>query len=222
MTGQSLLDLMEIVNPELQLQPAESDVAKGLLALNAAQDMFESMLAAEAGMFGGSTSTVVTTANQEHTTFPAGLLRLDRLQFLDPTTSKPSWDLINIKRVGGHTRGLWFWNLVSGNQAGSPRAYYTDGTRIWWRPTPDGASTIRYYGFLAASDITAGGTFAYPDASALPLATIAAAIIMTGLGDSPDPLHDLATKLLVPVIDRLRRYNQDGAQPYRYDYRHDT
>ena len=40
-TGQTVLDLMEVLAPELQLQSAEADVVKGLIVLNRAQSAFE-------------------------------------------------------------------------------------------------------------------------------------------------------------------------------------
>ena len=58
MTGQDLLDRMELVNQELQLQSGEADVTRGLLALNVAQDYLESILALHPGMMSDTTGTV--------------------------------------------------------------------------------------------------------------------------------------------------------------------
>src|SRR3990167_9038126 len=99
-TGQSLLDRMELLNQELQLQSGESDVTRGLTALNVAQDCFEARAAARPNIYGSTTpvGTVTTTVNTENTAFPTGLLRLDRLQYIDPGTSRPAWDLNPIRR----------------------------------------------------------------------------------------------------------------------------
>jgi len=87
-TGQNLLDRMELVNQELQLQAGEADVVRGLVALNVAQDYLESLLASRGKSFIGTTpGNVVTAANTETTAFPAGVLRIDRMQVLDATTS---------------------------------------------------------------------------------------------------------------------------------------
>jgi hypothetical protein len=57
MTGQTLLDTMELLNQELQLQSGEADVVRGLLALNIAQDHFEASAAKRPNIFGSSDST---------------------------------------------------------------------------------------------------------------------------------------------------------------------
>ena len=79
-TGQTILDLMEGLDASLQLQASESGVTKGLIAANAAQDYLESLLALQPNNYGSTFSTVTTTPDTESTTFPSGLLRLDRLQ----------------------------------------------------------------------------------------------------------------------------------------------
>ena len=77
-SGQDLLDLMELLNQELQLQTGEENVARGLVALNAAQDAFEGLAALRPKILGSRTGTVTTAANTETTAFPSGLLRVDR------------------------------------------------------------------------------------------------------------------------------------------------
>ena len=187
MTGQTLLDTCELLNAELQLQSGEEDVTRGLLALNVSQDYFESMAARRASILGSAVGTVTTTLDTESTTFPSGVLRIDRLQYIDPNTSRPSWDLVPSDRVGGHAiNRMWPYNLVGATgSTGKPRGYWTNGTNIYWDPLPDGTNTVRYYGFSSASDITAGGTFAYPDIVRLPLAAFAVRILKTGISDNP-------------------------------------
>src|SRR6266853_2914780 len=156
MTGQGLLDRMEVLNQELQLQPGEANVSFGLTALNMAQDFFESLAAVRPGILGSTVGTVATIASTESTAFPTGLLRVDRLQRLD-TNSRPIVELARRHRIGGHSASTaWPLNLILTN-AGAPYGYETSGGVIWWDPLPDAVYTIRWYGFLAAAEITASG-----------------------------------------------------------------
>ena len=222
-TGQTLLNLAELLMPELQLQTGEADTARGLIALNAAQDILESLLASEADVAGSSVSTLVTVASQEWTTFPSGVMRLDRLQFINPTSLLPDWDLINRKRVGGHRRGETWLTTLSSSTEGKPREYWTNGTRIYWNPVPDAVHTIRWYGFQSAADITAAATFsAYPEMAYLPLATLACKILKAGLDDETGNLDAVAKATLGPVLEAMRRFNRDGPVPYEYAFHHDT
>ena len=222
-TGQTLLNLMELVDQELQLQAGETDVVRGLLALNAAQDYFESLLAMVPNTFGSGTGTVTTAKSTETTAFPTTLLRLDRLQFIDPDTSRPSGpDLENIAFTGGHVGGLGYlpdlFSAGSGN--GPPRGYYTNGTSIYWSPLPDAVHTLRWYGLATASDITAAGTFVYPTYAMLPLATFAAKIYQVGVADPTDSYDALAQTLFQPVLMTMKSFNRDRAAGYDYKFVH--
>lgn len=224
MTGQSLLNLIELFDQENQLQPGEADVTRGLLALNVAQDYFEAQVARRTKVLVDQVGTVTTTASAESTPFPAGLMRVDRMQYLDPTTSLPMWDLDVIKKVGGQTR-LWRWPfalVAPQNISGKPRGYWTNGRNIYWDPIPDTTYTIRWYGFKSADDITADGTFAYPDEVAAPIASFAATVLRVGLGDDANETATLANQIFDPVIDNLSRFNRDGAEPFEYRYTHLT
>lgn len=222
MTGQSLLDRMEMLDRELQCQPGEADVTRALVALNAAQDHFETLIS-NLPMAGSTTGTVSTTAGQEYTTFPSGLLRLDRLQYLDPNTGLPSWDLEHITDSGGQLlQRSWPWNLVSTNTQGRPVAYWEDGEKLWWMPIPDSTYTIRYYGLVAAADITAGGTFTYRDSIGIPLASVAVELLKAGLEDDPSQMDALASRFLAPSIRQMDRRNRDGAYPFKYARRHEA
>lgn len=214
---------MEVLNQELQLQSGEQDVTRGLVALNIAQDYFESRAALRPNILGSAVGTVTTTANTETTAFPSGVLRIDRLQFIDPSTSRPAWDLIPNKRVGGHAwNNFWPWQLTSTSSAGRPRSYYTNGTSIFWTPLPSDTHTVRYYGFAAATDITAGGTFLYPDIAMLPFASFAARLLKTGLDDAPADIARLAEEAFEPVLDAMAHFNRDGATYLEYTEQHDT
>lgn len=213
---------MEVVNPELQLQSGETNVTAGLLSLNVAQDYFEVMAALRPNFFGSAVGTVTTAASTETTTFPSGVLRIDRLQMIDATTSRPKWNLKPLRDAGSHAfNAFWPFNLISSSTTGQPRAYYTNGTNIYWDPLPDATHTVRYYGMAAATSITAGGTFLFPDACAFPFATFAAHIMKAGL-DDPSDLIELANFVFTPIFDLFSRFNRDGAVGLEYTQVHDT
>lgn len=223
MTGQDILNAMELVNPELQLQSGESDVTKALIAVNVAQDHLEALLATMPGCLGGQTGTVVTVANTETAAFPSTLLRLDKLQFIDAATNRPAWDLTPIFNVGGHAySAYWPQNLTMVQTSGKPEAYWTNGTNIYFAPIPDDVYTIRYYGFVAQSDITASGTFAYKDIARMPMAVFACRILSVGYGDDQGDLSGLAREVFSPVLKAYGDYRADGGKGLPYKYTHDT
>ena len=221
--GQDILDRMELLNQELQLQMAEADVTRGLLAVNVAQDYLETLMALVPNVEGSTTGTVTTSAGTETTAFPTGVLRIDRLQYLDPVTSLPSWDLDPIKRVGGHRRNLyWPWNIITTTSTGKPRAYYTNARLIYWEPLPDATHTIRWYGLQQAADVTTISTFAYPDTCLLPIASLAVALMDRGVGDDASDITSLASSILGPVVDQMSRVNRDGGPQFHYSRIHLT
>lgn len=221
-TGQTLLDLMELTNQELQLQSTETDVTRGLLALNVAQDYFET-LAAVRKIKGGQTTEIATVLNTETTAFPTGFLRIDGLQLLDGSAGNVKADLDRIQRTGGHAGGrtrLWQFSGYAGS--GEPNAYWTQGSSIYWSPKPNGVYYIRVYGFQRASDITAAGTFAYDDAVMLPLASFAGRILAVGVGDPIGDITALAQETFTAVLDALEEFNRDGGVNLTYTQAHRT
>lgn len=223
-TGQTLLDLMEVMDRGLQLQSGETGVTRGLTALNAAQDHFESILALEPNVLGSTVGTVTTTADTESTTFPSTLLRLDRLQFIDAATSRPSWDLDRVGYTGDYyqSRMVLPTFQLSSSTTGKPLRYWTNGTLIYWDPLPDATHTIRYYGFVPASDISAAGTFAYPDIALMPLATFAVKLLRVGKDDDNTEVTDVGGRVFGPTIQALSRFNRDRPPGYDYRYIHST
>jgi hypothetical protein len=221
-TGQSILDLMEVMDRGLQLQSGETGVTLGLRAVNAAQDYFESLLAIEPNVLGSTVGTVTTSADTETTTFPTGLLRVDRLQFIDPTTSRPSWDLERVGYTGDYYQSRMLQPTLQYNttSTGRPVRYWTNGTNIYWDPLPDGTHTVRYYGFKAATDVTAGGTFAYPDIALMPVATYATKLLRVGKDDDPTGAMTTALEVFRSTIDALSRFNRDRTPGYDYRYFH--
>lgn len=223
MTGQTLLNYMELVDPELQLQSGEANVVRGLLALNIAQDLWEAMLAGEAETRTQALpSAFTTTANQEFTTIPTGYLRTDRLEFIDPTTSKVAWEIVNVRSQGQTRIPAFAWAFAPAPTTGKPKYYWNNGTQYWWQPTPDATYSVRFYGLTSATDITASGTFLFFDVVAFPLATLAAKILMTGLGDDTKDVDALAGEVMTPALKAYRAFNQDRAPGFEYRYRHST
>jgi hypothetical protein len=217
-TGQGLLDRMELLNQELQLQSGEADVTRGLLALNVAQDYFETYAAKYPNVVGSSTGDITTTASQEYSAVPTGLLRLDKLQYIE--NSLPKYDLTDVKKVGSH-RGSTRWPLFSSpSTAGKPTAYYTNGTNIYWNVLPDASYTIRYYGFGPAADITAVGTFAYRDIVSFPIAAFAVKLMKIGIDDDPTSLDSLAAGAFTGVLTTLAAFDRDGAVGLEYTQTH--
>ena len=221
-TGQSVLDLMEVMDRGLALQSGESGVTLGLRAVNAAQDFFESLLALQPNVMGSSMGTVTTAADTENTTFPSGLLRIDRLQFIDPDTSRPAWDLDRVGPVGDYFQSQMLPSALQYNvtTTGRPVRYWTNGANFYWDPLPNATHTIRYYGFTAASDLTAGGTFAYPDIVLMPLASFATKLLRVGKDDDIAGVTSSMDEQFHSTIEALTRFNRDRAPGYDYRYVH--
>lgn len=220
-TGQSILNICEVLNQELQLQSGEADVTRALRALNVAQDFFEAQLGQYPNVNGSGVGTVTATASTETTAVPTGLIRLDVLTVLD-ASSRPLWDLVPDKTARyGQNRGTW---LSSSGATGTGRLlrYYVNGRYIYWRPIPTTTTTVRWHGLVSADDITASGTFAYHDIVMLPLATFTTHLLALGVGDQVQDLTALATAIFTPVIRTLAGLNQAGADGLIYDFSHTT
>jgi len=227
MTGQTILDYMELLGRELELQTSESDVVRGLLALNIAQDHFEAMSVSQGHTHGTQTGTVTTTADTESTTWPTGLIRLDALWFIDPVTSRPTYELDRLDDVGGHvprTPSLLYSLGVANTltSTGAPWSYWTDGTSIYWNPLPDATHTVRWYGAQHQTDITAGGTFLYGDMVAMPLAAFAVQLLRRGLDDPIGDYAALAQDSFGSVLQALRKVQRQRAPSRQYRYYHET
>lgn len=219
MTGQDLLDLMQVFDNELLLQPGEPDVNRALIALNASQDLFESVVAAHPNLLGDTVGTLSVTSGTETTAFPSTLLRLDKIWMLD-SNSRPLYPLRKIDMTGGHLVSH-VAPYASFATTGKVNGYWTDGSYIYWSPFPSQPSTVRWHGFTPASDIEAGVTFAYRDIVAMPLAAFATKLMKVGVGDDTMSL-DEATGAFAPVVQRLANFNRDSAPGFIYRQAHDT
>lgn len=212
---------MEVLHPELQLQSGEVNVVQGLVAANMAQDYLESVLALHPGVFGDTAGTVTTTANTETTTYPSGVIRLDRLWRLD-SNSRQVRELLPIYETGGHAPSSTWPSSLASAATGATSGYWTNGRLIYWDPLPDATYTIRWYGLQQQTDITAAGTFLYPDICLTPLATFAVKAIRIGLDDSAQQLTALSTELFEPVVTALGNFRREGPKPMTYRYAHTT
>ncbi len=222
-TGQDLLDTMEDLDQELENQSGEADVARSLRALNRAQDLWETLLSDVPSAFGDTSGTVATAANTETTAFPTGVLRIDRMQYIDPGTSRPAWDLRSNGYAGSHAfSNYWPWNIISTVTSGKPRRFWTNGRLIYWDPFPDGIHTVRWYGLQSASNITAGGTFAYTDELILPISALAVRILATGVGDNSGDYISMAEETLGPVLRRHGRFVRDIPNSLLYVRDHES
>ncbi|NDF01127.1 MAG: hypothetical protein EB034_23110, partial [Verrucomicrobia bacterium] len=81
-----------------------ADETRCITALDMAQDAFEAILANQPDTL-GTISTITTTANQEYTTWPTSLLRLDTLWMMNTqvTPNVPAWEVRIIQDVGGQS-----------------------------------------------------------------------------------------------------------------------
>ena len=216
MTLATLLGYMEIFDNELETGSGESDESRSLTALNMATDLFEVVAQTRAKML-QTYAELTTTASQEYTTRPAGLLRLDSLWLIDSATGRPARELDPIDETGGHAvDGISPLTLTSSTITGAPREYQLNSSRFLWRPVPDAVWTLRYYGLIAASDYSARtDTFPYPDAVAVPLSAFAVKMLAIGVGDSTEELHAFAEDTFAPVLKALAK-SQHVKPPSRF------
>ena len=227
MTIQTIMNRMMLADNQLALESGGDDVTRGLTAVNLAQDWFE-MVAARYGkllMITGSTST---TANQEYTTWPTTLKRLDSLWMLD-SNSNPIYELDEVDVIGGHvpSAGMPFpWMVLSGSvNPGRPDGFFPEGPggRIYWSPKPDAIYNLRVYGFYAASDYTAAAnTFAYPDEVALFIAPWATRAFRVGLDRDFVAVQEEAMKAAQEVCESLGSHTQTGPASRVYSDFHDA
>jgi hypothetical protein len=216
---------MKVLFPELQIAPGGKDVATALTAANMAQDYLESVFSLHPEIYGDTSGTITTTAGQETTLYPAGVIRLDRLYLLDPATGRPTSPIDLIRETGGHAgTGAVAPALVgsSGGTGGRPWQAYTNGRMLYWTPSPDNAYPVRWYGLQQQADLTVTDPISYVDLCLTPLAMFAVQVIRTGLDDDVTQYAALATTIFEPVVASLTGFRRDRPAPYQYRYSHDT
>ena len=226
MTIATILTKMQVVDNELDIASAGADETRAISALDMAQDYFESVVANHPDTL-GKISTITTTADQEYTTWPSTLLRLDSLWKMDTasTPNLPQWRIDVIQDVGGHISvdPWWYATGYTPSGKGAPRAGYTNRQYLFWAPTPDAVYTLRAYGFSAETDITTRSqTFAYPDYVSNPMAAFAVRLMTMGIDDPAGELKDLAEEMYGPVLNSLRQPTRQRPQSRAYSRMHTT
>lgn len=236
MTGQSLLDRMELLNEELQLQSGEADVTRGLLALNIAQDYLEGEAARRSHCYPTISPTaapnfyeVPTVSGQPYLDLQDTVLRVDAVQYvitqtgLTGVTTVPQSTLTPRYDAGGQQGNGTGWLTQSWSNAtpsGVPTAYWQQGYRLWFDPIPNGVYTMRIIGLIAAPDITASGTFLYSQTFALPLASFACGVLKLGVDDDPTALTSLAGAAFNAGLDSIQALDNSGPKPLNYTQDH--
>lgn len=216
LTVQSIFNSMMVLDNKLDLAAAGDDVARGLIVLNTVTTWLESEAAKTEGLL-TTHSTLTTALNTETTAWPATLLRLDALWFIDPTTSRPIFEITPIQGIGNHVPSYGYpWSnfalagMSQGN--GRPREYAASGPGglFYWAPLPDGVYTIRGYGLWAQADdafASAASVFPFPLSLRLPFAAMGVELFRAGLDRDLKASMMLGQKQMLRVLKGLARFN---------------
>lgn len=223
MTIADLLTKMGVLDNELDTSSGGADETRSIAALDIAQDAFESVVAGIPEML-GTVDTLATTANQEYTTWPATLMRLDALWFIDPSTNRPAYLLDEIQDVGGQAAVNPFFPFGAYvSRTGAPRGYFTNRANFYWSPVPDAVHTLRGYGYYEKTALTTRSqTFLLPNQVAGPMASFAVRMLSIGVGDDEEETRRLANELYTPVIKMLQSPTVQRPQSRYYGRNHTT
>lgn len=167
---------------------------------------------------------IVTAPNIESSPIPNELLRIDRIWALDPNTNIPIFPLKRLHGVGDHTPALpWPLNYVVAPANGQPRAYYPDGSTLYWLPIPDNVYRLRAYGLWSPLPIQdRKSVFPFPDTCVFPIAAFATKYTLVSVNDAPDEVQKIAVEAFTPLLRSLRRRDRSGPMPRHYEYIHTT
>lgn len=222
MTIASLLDAMEVFTQELNTGSGERDEARAITALDMAQDLFEIVCASRPRLL-GTTGTITTTANQETTTWPSTLMRLDSLWMLD-SNSALWYEVHEVHQTGGHAAAFpWPLSIGMVQAAGRPSQFWINKDSFFWGPTPDAVYTLRWYGFKAQTTIAARSeTFAYRDECRLAFANMACIILRTGVDNPLADLKAMAESIYSPLLALLQQPSRTRAKGRTYSGTHTT
>lgn len=225
MTIATILTKMQVVDNELDISSGGADETRAISALDMAQDAFESIVANHPDTL-GKISTISTTADQEYTTWPSTLLRLDSLFKMNTgvTPNRPQWKIEIIQDVGGQVQSGWpYSDGYAPTDTGAPHRAYTNRQYFFWDVVPDAIYTLRAYGFSSETDLTIRTqTFAYPDYVSTPMAVFATRLMEMGIDDPSAELKDLADELYGPVLNSLRQPTRQRPQARQYSRVHTT
>lgn len=224
-----VMSRMQVFDNELDVSVGGADESRCITALDMAQDAWEAVLATEPDTL-GTISTITTTAQQEYTTWPSTLMRLDTLWMMNAQVSPavPQWEIRIIQDVGGQA-WQYPWPWLSGilgyvpQGYGAPVAAYTNRQYLFWAPIPDQVYQLRAYGLSSQTSITSRSqTFAYPDQVSNPMAAYAVRMMQLGIDDPTEEIRQFASELYSPVIKMLRQPTRQRPQSRQYSRVHTT
>lgn len=222
-TLQDVFDAWEVLDNERSLQAGEDDVTRGIRTANIVRRWWETAMA-NRGVAGRTYGEMSTTANQEYTTWPTGLVRLDKVQLLSGSGGSVVRDIELSEGVGSHAPNLPWPALSVPSGTGAPREYSpTPMHRFLWAPTPDTVYYIRYYGVIQNSAFTlASNTFPWGDNVINAFAALAARVFRTGLDDDLSNIALLADELFGRILDQMDRAVRVEPEGRVYRDYHDT
>lgn len=216
MTLQTVFNRMMLIDDELGLESGGDDVTKGLTAANMVADWMEAEAAAIEGCL-GKHDLLYTAANTETTDWPARLLRLDSLWYIDSNTGRPVWEIEPVQGIGNHVPGMT-WPLSemvltgsSPNITGKPKEYAASGPggQFYWVPIPDAEYWIRAYGLWEVADFTTvDDLFPWPNTVSVPFPAMCVHLFKIGLDRDLTGVGDFIKATFRPVLKGLKRFNK--------------
>lgn len=226
--GSDVFNDMQVLDNELRITSGGADETRALRAVNLSLLMFDSVAASMPKVL-QTHQNVNTTANQEYTTWPSGLARIDRMYRLDTsqTPNRQVYEIDVIYEAGGQDpQPAWPpLYLALGAQGGSaPKTCYPElDSKLNWGPPPDAVYTVRIYGYWAATALASrSSTFPLPERARLPIASFANRLMAMGLDDPSEELKALAEEVFTPTIRGFKRFTRNKPAPRRYSRMHFT
>jgi hypothetical protein len=232
LTVQTIFDTVMALDNERDLISGGDEVARGLVIVSTVTKWLES----EAALMPGALTThnlLYTAANTETSSWPANLLRLDALWYVDSATNRPVWELDPIQGVGHHVPGF-SWPLselvLTGSAStitGKPKEYAASGPggQFYWAPLPDAEYWIRGYGLWALADnyfSLATDTFPFPSSLRLPFSIACVHLFKTGLDGDLTAVEALLKTTFRRTLKGLQRFNRSEPQSRVYSEVHDA
>lgn len=224
-TGADLLQAIDDLDDGLRASSGGSDETRALRALNRAQDQMEMVIAAVPQIL-SDVQTITLTASQETSEVPTRTRRIDALWFIDPSTSRPQYEIKPNTKPGAHRVGSPDPIVANtSNVSGRPTMYWYDGdTTVYWdRDPPNSTDTVRVVGFFGGEDITTSTTFPYSDEFIIPVAQIALKFFLLRQDDSVAEITAYTQEVLGTIIASLqRRWRHGPAYATQYTRNHEV
>lgn len=204
MTAADLLARLNVLDNELSIDTGAADESRALLALDLAQDYYETAAAIQ-GRLVNTVATLVMTPSSSSSSWPSGMLRIDSVLYSDGSGEVEYRD-----QTGAHLRPPSSpWPLISGSlaQAGKPYEFWdVPDAALYWIPTPDAAYTVSVIGYRAQSSLTTRDVvFGHSDVVAGPLCAFALRLMELGVDDPSEEYQTLADAWFLPLIKMQRR-----------------